>query len=74
MAFGVPKLSGHLSRGGGSRATGKRVKPFSDLAALNDAFDDALINFKVDVVELAMVDSDFRERVEKDFVVVQGGG
>jgi predicted nucleotidyltransferase len=69
----------------GSRATGKRVKRFSDLdlavggklrseerAALNQAFDDALVNFKVDVVEMGMVDADFRDRVEKDFVLLQG--
>lgn len=70
----------------GSRATGRRVKPFSDLdlavpgrlppgvrAALKDHFDEALIDFKVDLVELGLADAEFRERVEKDFVVLQGG-
>jgi hypothetical protein len=28
----------------------------------------------VDVVELGLVDADFRERIEKDFVVVQAAG
>ena len=70
----------------GSRATGKRVKRFSDLdlaieerltgrrGLLMDAFDESLLSFKVDVVEREMVDADFWERIEKDFVVVQGGG
>ena len=70
----------------GSRATGRRVKPFSDLdlavpgrlpagvsAALKDHFDEALIDFKVDLVELGLVDTEFRERVERDFVVLQAG-
>jgi predicted nucleotidyltransferase len=68
----------------GSRATGRRVKRFSDLdlavsgqltwaqrAALSEAFDEALLNFKVDVVESAMVDEEFWARIEKDFVVLQ---
>jgi predicted nucleotidyltransferase len=70
----------------GSRATGKHLKRFSDLdlavegrltwaerAALSEAFDEALINFKVDVLEKEMVEADFWERIEKDFVLVQGG-
>ena len=68
----------------GSRATGKRVKQYSDLdlavegrlsgaerAALNEAFDEALLNFKVDVVELALIDEDFRKRIKKDFLGLQ---
>jgi predicted nucleotidyltransferase len=71
----------------GSRATGSRMlKRFSDLdlavegeltwperAGLAEAFDESLLPIKVDVVELGLVDADFRERIEKDFVVVQGG-
>ncbi len=69
----------------GSRATGSRMlKRFSDLdlavegkltgperAALADAFDESRLPIKVDVVELGSVDADFRERIEKDFVLVQ---
>lgn len=68
----------------GSRATGQHVKRFSDLdlavpgkliweqrAALSEAFDEALINFRVDVVELDLIDADFRQRIEKDFVLLQ---
>jgi len=69
----------------GSRATGLRVKRFSDLdlavagrltsadrAALSEAFDDALIDFKVDLVEVDMLDPDFRQRIERDFLSLQG--
>jgi predicted nucleotidyltransferase len=69
----------------GSRATGGRMlKRFSDLdlavdgaltwperAALADDFEESPLPIKVDVVELGLVDADFRERIEKDFVVVQ---
>jgi len=68
----------------GSRATGQRIKRFSDLdlavagtlswperAAVSEAFDEALLNFKVDLVELDLVDDDFKERIEKDFVLLQ---
>jgi predicted nucleotidyltransferase len=70
----------------GSRANGVRLKQFSDLdvavegrltwaqrSALSDAFDESLLPFKVDVVELELVDVNFRERIEVDFVVVQDG-
>jgi type I restriction enzyme S subunit len=71
----------------GSRATGGRMlKRFSDLdlavdgklnahesAGLADAFEESPLPIKVDVVELALVDAEFRDRIEKDFVVVQGG-
>ena len=70
----------------GSRATGLRINRFSDLdlavagrltfperAALSDAFDEALINFKVDVIETDLVDEDFLRRIEPDFVLLQGG-
>ena len=72
----------------GSRVTGGRMlKRFSDLdlavegkltwperAALADDFEESPLPIKVDVVELALVDADFRERIEKDFVVVQASG
>jgi predicted nucleotidyltransferase len=70
----------------GSRASGRRLKRFSDLdlavegkltwperAQVSDAFEESLLPFKVDVVELDMVDADFRERIAKDFVLVQSG-
>lgn len=70
----------------GSRATGLRVKRFSDLdlalegrlisaerAGLFDAFDEAPINFKVDIVEMDLIDADFRRRIEKDFLLLQEG-
>jgi predicted nucleotidyltransferase len=70
----------------GSRATGKHVKRFSDLdlavpgrltweerTVVSEAFDESLLSFKVDVVELELVDSDFRQRIEKDFVLLQRG-
>jgi predicted nucleotidyltransferase len=70
----------------GSRATGGRMlKRFSDLdlavegkltwperAELSEAFDESPLPIKVDVVELGLVDAEFRERIEKDFVVVKG--
>jgi len=70
----------------GSRATGSRMlKRFSDLdlavegkltweerAGLEEAFDESPLPIKVDMVELGLVDAEFRERIEKDFVVVQG--
>ena len=69
----------------GSRATGLRVRRFSDLdlaveqrladrGGLMEAFDESPLSFKVDVVELCLVESAFRERVERDFVVVQSSG
>jgi len=78
-------LAGRTVWAFGSRATGKRVKRFSDLdlavpgrlsweerAAISEAFDESLLSFKVDVVELDLVDTDFRQRIEKDFVLLQG--
>jgi predicted nucleotidyltransferase len=79
-------LAGRTVWAFGSRATGLRVKRFSDLdlavegrlnlterAALSEAFDDALINFKVDVVETELIDKEFRRRIAPDFVVLQVG-
>jgi predicted nucleotidyltransferase len=78
------QIPGHTVWAFGSRATGLHVKRFSDLdlaiagrltsrerAALNDAFDEALINFKVDVVELDLLEAAFRQRIERDFVLLQ---
>ena len=65
----------------GSRATGKRLKRFSDLylaiegtlklgerGDLEEAFDESLLPFKVDLVELGAVSADFKRRIEADFV------
>jgi predicted nucleotidyltransferase len=78
-------LAGRTVWAFGSRATGKRVKRFSDLdlalpgrltweerTAVSEVFDESLLSFKVDVVELDLVDTDFRQRIEKDFVLLQG--
>lgn len=70
----------------GSRATGTRLKKFSDLdlaiagrlteaesARLAEEFDESSLPFKVDVVELGKlgkVEEEFRKRIERDFVVV----
>jgi predicted nucleotidyltransferase len=70
----------------GSRATGKRVRRFSDLdlaiggeelpldllGALREALDESSLPFKVDVVELATITPEFRARVEPEMVLVQG--
>jgi len=72
----------------GFRATRSRMlKRFSDLdlavegkltwterAELAEELDESLLPIKVDVVELGLVDAEFRERIEKDFVVVVGVG
>jgi predicted nucleotidyltransferase len=68
----------------GSRATGIRLKQFSDLdlavrggltvaeaGALADAFEESMLPIKVDVVALDGVSPEFRERIEKDFVGIQ---
>ncbi len=68
----------------GSRATGLRLKRYSDLdlaidgkltwtqrAALSEAFDESPLPFKVDLVELELVEASFRERIQNDFAVVQ---
>jgi len=71
----------------GSRATGKRVRRFSDLdlaiegeelplelmGALRDALDESRLPFKVDVVDLATATPEFRARIEPEMVLVQGG-
>lgn len=69
----------------GSRATGRRVRRFSDLdialegeelpfyqmAMLSDALDESRLPFKVDVLELASLAPEFRARIEPELVLVQ---
>lgn len=69
----------------GSRATGRRVKRYSDLdllidgktlslkeaAMLDEALDESRLPFKVDVVGLETVTPEFRSRIQRDLVVVQ---
>ena len=70
----------------GSRATGRRVKRFSDLdlavegeplaldesALLDEALEESRLPFKVDVAELARLTPEFRTRIEPEMVLVQG--
>jgi predicted nucleotidyltransferase len=70
----------------GSRATGQRVKRFSDLdlaiegpelslresALLAEAFDESRLPFKVDVVQLAAITPEFRTRIQPSLVLIQG--
>lgn len=69
----------------GSRATGRRVKRFSDLdlaiegkemtlkeaALLEEALDESRLPFKVDVVELSRLAPEFRAHIEPDLVLLQ---
>jgi uncharacterized protein len=71
----------------GSRATGRRVKRYSDLdlavggpafargeeATLDEAFDESRLPFKVEFQRLEAMSEEFRSRIEKDLVVVQAG-
>jgi len=69
----------------GSRATGRNVKPFSDLdlaiitdkplssvrsATLLDAFSESDLPFKVDVLDWADTSLSFRQQIERDHVVI----
>jgi predicted nucleotidyltransferase len=70
----------------GSRATGQRVKRFSDLdlliegdslslrdaAMLDEALDESRLPFKVDVVELSTLTPEFRSRIKPELVLLQG--
>jgi len=70
----------------GSRATGRRVKRFSDLdlliegdslsfreaALLDEALDESRLTFKVDVVQMATLMPEFYERIQPERVLVQG--
>jgi type I restriction enzyme S subunit len=69
----------------GSRATGRRVKRYSDLdllidgdslsfreaALLDEALDESRLPFKVDVVQMASLTPEFRARIEPELVLVQ---
>jgi predicted nucleotidyltransferase len=69
----------------GSRATGKRVKRFSDLdlaiegepiplkeaALLDEALDESRLPFKIDLVELSAIAPEFRARIEPSLVLIQ---
>ena len=69
----------------GSRATGRRLKRFSDLdlavegeeltlseaAQLEEALDESRLPFKVDVVELATLSTEFRSRIEPELVLLR---
>jgi type I restriction enzyme S subunit len=70
----------------GSRATGRRVRRFSDLdllidveslflrelADLDDALEESRLPFKVDVVPMVSLSPEFRARIEPEMVQVQG--
>jgi type I restriction enzyme S subunit len=70
----------------GSRATGKRVRrfsdldiaiegeelPFDDMASLREALEESRLPFKVDVVQMATITSEFRSRIEPELVLIQG--
>jgi predicted nucleotidyltransferase len=70
----------------GSRATGLRVKRFSDLdlaiegepiplkeaAMLDEALDESHLPFKVDIAELATLTPEFRARIAPSLVLIQG--
>jgi predicted nucleotidyltransferase len=75
---------GSRARGG---QPGNRIKRYSDLDlivggeplrgleawGLEEAFDESRLPFRVEFQHEAELSAEFRERVEKDFVVVQGG-
>ena len=78
-------LPGRRAWAFGSRATGNRVKPFSDLdlaidepalslhesAMLEEALDESRLPFKIDIVELATISPEFRARIEPEMVLLQ---
>jgi type I restriction enzyme S subunit len=70
----------------GSRVHGRGLKPFSDLdlvvkspgdgvgrrcAALRGAFEESSLPFRVDVIEWASLDDEFRDLIERERLVVQ---
>jgi hypothetical protein len=69
----------------GSRARGTRVRPYSDLdlimgghpltgeeaCQLEEELDESRLPFRVELQHESALNADFRERIEKDFVVVQ---
>jgi len=70
----------------GSRATGRRVKRFSDLdlliegdslsfreaALLDEDLDESRLPFKVDIVDMSAITPSFRARIEPEMVLLQG--
>ena len=68
----------------GSRATGRRMRRFSDLDlavggeeltlelldTLRQALDESRLPFKVDIVDLATVSAEFRARIEPEMVLL----
>ena len=70
----------------GSRATGRRVRRFSDLdiavgdeelplnemAMFREALDESHLPFKVDVVQMAALTPEFRSRIQPELVLLQG--
>lgn len=79
-------LPGRMIWAFGSRATGLRVRRFSDLdiavggeelpfdemAMLREALDESRLPFKVDVLQLAALTPEFRARIEPSLVLIQG--
>ena len=69
----------------GSRATGNRVRRFSDLdlvidgepltlgeaGLLDEALEESRLPFKVDVTQMSWLTPDFRARIEGDMVLVR---
>jgi len=69
----------------GSRATGRRVRRFSDLdialegeglsfdqmASLHDALDESRLPFKVDIVQIETLTPEFKARIMPEMVLVQ---
>ena len=78
-------LPGRMVWAFGSRATGQRVRRFSDLdlavggeglsldvsARLHEALDESRLPFKVDIVDLSSLTPEFRARIESEMVLVQ---
>ena len=71
----------------GSRATGQRVRRFSDLdlvvggdtalplaqrAVLHEAFDESRLPFKVDLTDLPSLAPEFRARIAAEMILVYG--
>jgi predicted nucleotidyltransferase len=79
------RLSGRRVWAFGSRATGRRVKRFSDLdlliegeslsmreaALLDEELDESRLPFKVDIVDSSNITPSFRARIEPEMVLVQ---
>lgn len=69
----------------GSRATGRRVRRYSDLdllidgdsltfreaAFLEEALDESRLPFKIDLIQAATVTPEFRARIQDELVLVQ---